>query len=486
MKQFGLFFFFLTLGTIAVFSQNYIDTQYQISSDLDVTYGNAIDFAGNLRTLAYDVSYPVNDTPPVCGRPLIVLIHGGAFMLGDKSESTMETLRTQFAQRGYVAMSVNYRLGMYQTDKSLNCNISALGANWNCLNMADSAEWHRANHRAVQDVHGAIRYITSNRTSYKINANNVFVAGESAGGLIALGVGFIDDRSEMTGSSITTLSSVPAPNKMYENPCIVSMGLDTSISHMDFSRDSLGGYLGSINPPIIKNYTIRGVGSFYGAAFNNIFRSKKTVDPVLYMFHQPNDLIVPVNTNKVFHGFNSCVMNPPFNCQNLVNRPTAYGSDAIVSFVDSANKAGRNIKYQYDRTTNNANCATQILNPSTGGHQFDNLSLRSKNMATLFAAAIDTCSNSSVLPHTLMPHVVLRSNPISKDAELKIMYTVYSTHATLRLLTLTGLEIYKSDVRRSDHEKTIDLRKLNMISGVYLLEIRDGSSTVSNKLLITE
>jgi hypothetical protein len=65
-----------------------------------------------------------------------------------------------------------------------------------------------------------------------------------------------------------------------------------------------------------------------------------------------------------------------------------------VALLDSLNGAGHNTPtYLYDKTTNNASCLEQVLNPSTSGHALDNFNLRTGNMAAFFADRIDLSSD---------------------------------------------------------------------------------------------
>ena len=89
----------------------------------DIPFDTTIDFAGNQRVLALDVSVPTNDSPSACGRPLMVVVHGGAWITGDKSENNVSRIRTDFAKRGYTTASVNYRLGQFNTSQAVNCNV---------------------------------------------------------------------------------------------------------------------------------------------------------------------------------------------------------------------------------------------------------------------------------------------------------------------------------------------------------------------------
>jgi carboxylesterase type B len=57
--------------------QKWVDTVYNITIQNNITYGSAIDFGGNLKSLKLDVATPIGDHHSPCGRPLILIIHGG-------------------------------------------------------------------------------------------------------------------------------------------------------------------------------------------------------------------------------------------------------------------------------------------------------------------------------------------------------------------------------------------------------------------------
>ncbi len=79
----------LLLGTLAgtITAQDWVAQTYSIQTETDIEYGTATDFAGTERTLLMDISVPTNDSPPACGRPLMVIVHGGAWITGNKSEA---------------------------------------------------------------------------------------------------------------------------------------------------------------------------------------------------------------------------------------------------------------------------------------------------------------------------------------------------------------------------------------------------------------
>jgi hypothetical protein len=72
---------------------------YAIETIENIVYGEAVDFAGVQRSLELDLSVPVNDTIPMCGRPLLVMIHGGAWIAGDKNQGYPIRIREDSKQR---------------------------------------------------------------------------------------------------------------------------------------------------------------------------------------------------------------------------------------------------------------------------------------------------------------------------------------------------------------------------------------------------
>jgi acetyl esterase/lipase len=462
----------LFLGNII--GQNYIDTVYTIQSDFDLSFDTAVDFAGNTRVLNMDISYPTNDSPSECGRPLLVVIHGGAWIAGDKSEINVSRIKTDFAKRGYTAASVNYRLGQFQTSSAINCNTQPFGLEWNCFNMGDTSEWYRAYYRGIQDVNSAIRYLVNNDSIYDIDAQQIFIVGESAGGFIAMGVGYIDNASEVQQSQIMSLSAIAAPNTIYESSCIQGYGLDTAIASMDFSRPSLGGYVDGGNYPLQGSYTIKGVGNIFGGVFNNIFSTTTGVPPALYLFHQPNDLIVPFNSQKVFAGYNACMINFPFNCGTIVNRPFISGSNGVKQMIDDLASQGQTVPlYMTDFTNNTSPCSTT---PSHG-HAYDNFWLRTNNMATFFAPMVTPCelgqnNKENPFPFILYPNPV-NGNRISIKGD-------YLGSEVIRITDLNG-KLLNISVENGIGECILSVD--NLAPGHYIVSIQQNGYTYRSRFI---
>lgn len=457
-----------------LWSQKWIDTTYQINTVTNIEYGRATDFAGAERQLLMDISVPTNDTPPECGRPLMVIVHGGAWLAGSKDEVTIKRLRTEFAKRGYTAIAVNYRLGQFHTDRNIHCNVEG----WDCFNIADSSEWYRAYYRAVQDVNGAIRYMINNADEYNIDPNNVFLAGESAGAFTAIGTAFIDSEDDVLSNFTQELPDIAAPNNLYENPCIKQYDLAPSIAEMKLERPNLGSYQGTLNQPAKSEYTIRGVAGFYGGVMNNIFPSDKLELPALYMFHQPNDLIVPINYGTVFEGYNQCTRDI-LSCQNIVNRKSLWGSVGITNILDTMEAMQQLIPtYKIELTNNNANCIEQIADPSKGGHQYDNYWNRTNSAATFLADYIVDCVvETRVNESDYINKASLFPNPV-RDGNL----TISNAMGKVLLTNSLGQVLLETDNKSS--QLTLDIKKYNLRTGVYYLTIINENNTEYLKFIV--
>jgi len=464
-------------------AQTYTDTLYTIQTETDITYGTATDFAGNERALSLDISYPTNDEPPACGRPLLIAVHGGAWLAGSKSDAVPVRLREDFAKRGYTTASINYRLGQIHTSSQVHCNISNFGVAWDCLNMADTSEWYRAYFRGIQDLNGAIRYLVNHAEEYLINPDNIFLVGESAGGFITLGAGFIDEESEVLQHLTGTMPDANAPNSIYEAPCIQSYGLDTSIASMNLSRPPLGSYQGTLNQPAELAYRIRGVGSFYGGAFNNIFTTSESESPVLYHFHQPNDLIVPYGYNRVFAGYAFCATQ--LGCQYIINRPFIYGGQGIKEMIEAAADQGESVpEFLFESTNNNADCLAQIVDPAQQGHSLDSYWIRSSNMAAFFADYIEACAvNPTTIAGADAQQFIVYPNPVNPHNEFYIRGP-FQKGDNVTFTSLTGHKLEQRSIQQHIPQISFTPQASPITPGIYILVIESADEVKSFKIVI--
>ena len=157
----------------------------QVIKTENVVYGNAPDlpfiflFEWNTVNidLEMDIYEPAEDT--LTNRPVIIFIHPGAFFTGNNEVDDMVSLANSSAKRGYLSVSITYRLG---------------------LNVLSNYSGERAVYRSVQDLSAAIRYLRENHLQYGIDKEKIYVWGSSAGSFAGLHLNYMEDdeRPEST------------------------------------------------------------------------------------------------------------------------------------------------------------------------------------------------------------------------------------------------------------------------------------------------
>jgi pectinesterase len=115
----------------------------------------------NNRKLPLDVFYPKNIHKL---KPAVLLIFGGGWRSGDKSQN--EAMSTELANKGYVAISAEYRLSPEATYPT-----------------------------AVYDLKAAICWMKINAKTYGIDTSKIAVLGVSAGGQLAALLGTTNNNA---------------------------------------------------------------------------------------------------------------------------------------------------------------------------------------------------------------------------------------------------------------------------------------------------
>lgn len=161
-------------------------------STMNVVYGNNINAYNSATSLKLDVYQPHGDSDSL--RALIIWAHGGSFVGGAKADMAM--LCRDFSKMGYVTATMDYRLGVtgfIPGPSDGNVDSNSAGA---------------AVMRAVHDARAAVRFFRKNVTeggnTYKIDTNNIYFGGASAGGFMALHLAYMDLLSEFPSYIDTT------------------------------------------------------------------------------------------------------------------------------------------------------------------------------------------------------------------------------------------------------------------------------------------
>jgi len=167
------------------------DPLFGVQTTSNIVYGTGpIDNGASTENLQLDLYQPMQVATPIpAASPAIVLIHGGGFVDGDKTDMT--PLAQEYTSLGYVVVSINYRMYNdlppssspgpadnfvapppgYDTFPNLQLGGNAINA-------------------AVQDADAAMAWVRNNAATYHIDPARIGVGGVSAGGIAAELVGY--------------------------------------------------------------------------------------------------------------------------------------------------------------------------------------------------------------------------------------------------------------------------------------------------------
>lgn len=145
----------------------------------NIVWGSAPDRVGNPVSLALDLYEPTGDT--VSRRPALVVAHSGGFKVGSKTNAVSVDLANRFARKGYVVISINYRLLALTDCGTLGGLIS------------DASGCKYATMAATSDGQAAVRWLRANAATYRIDPTRVAMMGDSAGALISTLTGMLAD-----------------------------------------------------------------------------------------------------------------------------------------------------------------------------------------------------------------------------------------------------------------------------------------------------
>lgn len=213
-------------------------------------------------TLSLDFYEPSGDT--ISARPLVITVFGGAFVAGNRAWSDMEAYCNRLAKHGYAAASIDYRLLPL-----LSINATSLV---------------RTAYMASQDVSSAVRFFKAYCDEYRIDTNNIFLLGNSAGSIAILNELFLSDEER--------------PAETFVSPDLGPMNSSGYAEYAGFSSKVAGA-----------------VAQWGGVLDTEVIDAEEYVP--LCMIHGTADEVVPFDSGYCFSSWTSSVM------------PYMYGSHTI-------------------------------------------------------------------------------------------------------------------------------------------------------------
>lgn len=229
-----------------------------------------------------DIYLPMNDS--LTCRPLLVLIHGGAFFFGDKHDPEMIAQCRHYASLGYVVASVNYRMVFELSKVSIQ----------------------RCAFKSIQDAHAAMRYLVHHAEKYGIDKNRLYIGGSSAGSITAMNMVYMTDE-----------------NKPF------------STRKKHFSK--VHGQLHNGGNNLTETFQIRGLINMWGALYEIEDMLKYPVS--LISFHGDADKVVPYDKGYPFAQLNGKKGKGKL-CEAYFD--AMYGSSAIAQALK-----GKNVHHKF-------------------------------------------------------------------------------------------------------------------------------------------
>jgi poly(3-hydroxybutyrate) depolymerase len=265
--------------------QTHTDLGYATAPELNSPYMG--ESATHKTGLTMHIFQPENDELTL--RPMLICAHGGAFVTGNKEHDDMMAFCREFASRGYVTATMEYRLGM---------------------NPASRVSGERAVYRALQDSRAAIRFIREKAAEFGVDTSRVYFLGSSAGAFIGLHNLFMNEATERPASTGTISTFPPTPN----------------------NGPDLGGY-DAIRSQSTHNPHPNAVIALWGALKDTTLIKKSDEKVPVFLVHGTDDIIVPFGLG---HPFQAPALPGTYGSKVIAEKFTAIGYPHETYFVKGA------------------------------------------------------------------------------------------------------------------------------------------------------
>lgn len=237
------------------------------------------------KSLLLDLYLPPSGTGSF---PLIVWVHGGGWVGGDRSLG-LNSLQVQQTARGYAVASISYRLSYEATFPA-----------------------------QIEDCKAAIRWLRANAAQYQIDPNRIGVWGSSAGGhLVALlgTSGNVTDLEGTVGGNLQYSSRVQAVIDWY-GPTHLRTMASQSLPCSIIDHDAV------VSPESL----------LVGCAIQSCPEKAERASPTTYVTADDPPFLI-------MHGTNDCLV-PPLQSQELTNLLKAAGVTTTLTYLQGAGHGG--------------------------------------------------------------------------------------------------------------------------------------------------
>lgn len=180
----------------------------EVTVEQDIVYAQKKDYQDSDVSLALDLYQPQGDTMEQ--RPVIIWVHGGGMYTGSKNETwdPVAELAVDFAEKGYVSLSIDYRLN---------------------LEWEETGAFQETLKDAAEDVGSAVKWVREHASEYQLNPNYIALAGYSSGAEIVDNFYFSNylvSESDFDKSGVQAVISISG-NRLFFDTAACSGDADT-------------------------------------------------------------------------------------------------------------------------------------------------------------------------------------------------------------------------------------------------------------------
>ncbi len=206
----------------------------------DVSYGRTY-ATRDTGPLEADVYMP-HGTGPF---PAMLIVHGGAWRMGTRVQ--LAGISSQFAKRGYTAISVDYRLAPQSKFPA-----------------------------QIYDCQAAVRWMRANAKEFKINPERIGGFGYSAGGHLVALLGTLDDKTLQE-------SGLPSDAPSARLQCVLAGGAPCDFRVIPADSAQIAFWLGGTRAEKPDMYRDASPAAYISSD-----------DPPMYFFSGEDDILVPI------------------------------------------------------------------------------------------------------------------------------------------------------------------------------------------------